>query len=946
METQKNFWNRICSEEIFYLAWQKVKANRGCPGIDRISISDFEINLHKNLTFLRNLVIQGLYEPLPLVEREIKKDEGKKRMLKIPTIKDRIVQEAVLIVIQPEFEKIFLNCSYGYRHRKSALMAVSKIETLIREGYHWIAEADIKDFFDTVSKKLVIALFADIIQDSRIVNLTKKWILYDSSPSIGIPQGMVLSPLLANVYLHNLDLAVYKNAKGYIRYCDDFVILCKSQKEAEEMLNLSVQFLEGDLFLSINQEKTRVCNIKDGFTFLGFHFSEQGKKPAKKSLEKLKTKIESELRSTDKFTEEQIRERLKLIIRGWQNYFGFSSISTNELIKEIEEKSTLFRDSPAVNIFKSAVHILNSEYHKAYDLIIQQTDTQLQDEEIHIQKGLICEFLGLDEQAFDEYFQAMKIEPNNSETLYHLGRKLTEQGKIERAIKFLQKAVRLSPDRGEYYLALAKAYERWGLYGSARKALEYAKQINPDIELYSENKKFQDSDKAIDFKPTQEDIALFINLFSGREGVFAKQWINEYGKLGYSPVHKPIETEDVLKHFQGKITIGSYLLRRDNTVKFAVIDLDVNKKSLLEKKNLFSNVDLWSLLLIEAKKIQKMLYNFNIKSYLEMSGWKGIHVWIFFETPIKAEEVREFLKEVLKNTGLPNEGINREIFPAQSYIKEESFGSLIKLPLGIHQLTGKRCLFIDSDGNPVDNQIAFLWSIELVKRDTFKEAQTKIKRIHGLSLDIDSVDEIPEIKKLIEKCNVLRYLYIKANQENDLSHFERLTILNTIGHLGEQGRKAVHLIIGKCYNYKYDVTEKWINRISKNPASCPKIREWLSDITSVVGCYCNFQVDSQTYPSPVLHIGIKPLRRKVEDTQKTEVKIEQRNHIQCVNVEKLIEEYSKLRHEKLKLEQRILEIERELERISSTKDYDSINLKFGKLRKFQSEEGTKWIIEL
>lgn len=946
METQKSFWHRICSEETFNLAWQKVKANRGCPGVDRISISDFEVNLHKNLNFLRNLLIQGLYEPLPLLEREIKKDDDKKRILKIPSIRDRIVQEAVLIVIQPEFEKIFLNCSYGYRQRKSALLAVSKIETLIKEGFHWVAEADIKDFFDTVSKKLVIALFSDVIKDRKITDLTKKWILYDTLPSIGIPQGMVLSPLLANVYLHNLDLAVYKLAKGYIRYCDDFIILCKSQKEAEEILDFSIQYLEGDLFLSINKDKTRVCNIKDGFNFLGFHFSEKGKKPAKKSLDKLKTKIESELKGIDRFTEEQIKERLKLIIRGWQNYFGFNSIAPDELIKEIEKKSDLFKDSPSLNILKSAIHILNSEYQKAFDIIVQQTETDFQDEEMHIQRGLMCEILGLDEQAIDEYFQAKKIEPNNAEALYHLGRKLTEQGKIERAIKMLQQAIHLQPDKSEYYIALAKAYEKWGLYGSAKKALEQAKQINPEINLSSEAQKTYDSEKSVDFNPTQEDLLRFIQLFSGREGVFAKQWINEYGKIGYSPINKPLEPEDALKHLQGKITIGSYLLRRDNTVKFAVIDLDVNKRFILEKREVFTNVDLWGLLLIEAKKIQKMLLNFGINSYFEMSGWKGIHVWIFFDIPIKAEEVREFLKDILKNVGSSNEVINKEIFPAQSYIKEESLGSLIKLPLGIHQLTGKRCLFIDQDGNPIKDQIAFLWNITPIKIETFREAQKKMKQIYSVQLDVEDINEIPEVKSIINKCNVLRYLYMKANQENDLSHFERLTILNTLGHLGDIGRKAVHLIIGKCYNYKYEITEKWLSRMSKNPASCPKIREWLSHITSVVGCYCNFQLDSGTYPSPVLHAGIKTQKKKDIQTQNFEINREQKQSIKSFDVETLIEEYSKLRQEKLKLERRLNELEKEFEKISNIQDSGPIDLRFGKLRKIETKEGIKWIIEI
>lgn len=941
MDTEGYFWQKICSEDNFYLAWQRVKTNRGCPGVDHVSIKDFETNLHNNLVLLRSLLRQGLYEPSPLIAKEINKHDGRKRLLKIPTVKDRIVQEAVLLVIQPEFEKDFLNCSYGYRQNKSALMAVKKVETLLQEGFNYIIDSDIKDFFDTVHKKLIVALFSEKIKDKRIVSLIKKWIQYDMPPEIGIPQGIVLSPLLANLYLHNLDIAVTAKSKGYIRYCDDFVVLCKSQDEAKNLLEFIDIYIENELLLTLNKEKTRICNLNEGFTFLGFHFSSEGKKPSFKSIEKLKSKIDRELKFSDKITEEQLKNRLKTIIRGWQNYFGLSGIQQDKLLKEVEDMSRQYNDSIALDIFKSALYIQNSQPHKAYELITQKPFISSEEGELHYQRGIIFELLGLDEQAFDEYYQALKLEPSNAETFYQLGRKLTKLGKIERAIKFLQKAIQLSPNNFEFYLAIAEAYQKWGLYGSAEKAIMQAKQLKPELSLSLELKNSLLKEENFKFKLTHEDISLFIKLFSGREGLFAKQWINEYGKIGYSPIHKPLEQEDVLKHINGKHTLGIYLLRMDNTVNFAVLDLDVSKKIIMQQGSM--SIDLWQSVLSDAVKIKRFFKNLEINVYMESSGWKGIHIWIFFEAPIKATEVREFLKTILKKVGPPPEGINREIFPLQQSIRENAFGSLIKLPLGIHRLTGKRCLFIDNEGNPVENQIAHLWNIVPVKIETFRKAQSLLTKEESFSIKSLSIENLHSVKKVLEKCNVLKYLYTKAQQEKDLTHFERLTILNTLGHLGQEGKKAIHIIISNCYNYSYDITEKWLGRLSKSPCSCPKIREWLNHITPVIGCHCDFNLDRDTYPSPVIHAGIKPLKRSP-----SKIVLNQQPKItqDSIKIDELVNEYLRLKQNKKELENKLSEIERKFEELFNQKGIECIELKIGNLKRIKNTETKQWIVEI
>ncbi len=943
MDIKFHYWDKICSEDNFKLAWQRVKANRGCPGVDHISIKDFEANLYNNLNLLRNLLKQGIYEPSPVIIKEIDKEDGKKRTLKIPTIKDRVCQEAVLLVVQPDIESEFLNCSYGYRPGKSAFMAIQKVENLIKQGFHWVVDADIKDFFDSVNKKLVTILFAEKIKDKRIVNLIKKWIQYDTPPETGIPQGMVLSPLLANIYLHNLDLAVSERAKGYIRYCDDFIILCRAEHEAMVLLDFVEKFIEEDLFLKLNKEKTRVVNLKEGFIFLGFHFSEQGKRPSTKALEKLKSKIEKELKQSDRIWDEQLKDKIKSIIRGWQNYFGLSEFAESELIKAVEELSRTYYNSFALNILQSALYINNGQPHKAYEILLQNPDMKSEEGELHYQLGIIYESLGLTEHALDEYYKALKLSPSHSDSLAQIGINLIRKGNIERAIKYLQKAIQITPDNSRLYIAIAEAYKKWGLYGASQKALSQAKQIDPDINYYSHSEMVTSSNK-LNFK--EEDLYQYLRLFSGREGVYARQWINEYGKLGYSPIYKPIDKDALLAHLEGKHTLGIYLLRMDNTIKIAVIDIDISKKLIMQEETM-RNIDLWKLALADAVKIIKFLKNLNITAYLETSGWKGLHVWLFFETPIKAAEARDFLKTVLRKIGPPPEGINREIFPFQDSTNRDSLGSLIKLPLGIHRLTGKRCLFIDEYGEPLQDQIAYLWNIEPVKIDNFRKAKNLLIK-HGTSIEVSDIEDLPKAKIIIDRCNVIKFLYQKAMLDNNLTHFERLILLNTLGHIGEEGRKAIHFIISKCYNYNFDITEKWINRLSKNPASCPKIREWLSYITAVIGCHCEFKLDKNSYPSPIIHAGIYPVKKSAAktDAYKAEQNLQPTVSENTAQIEELVDNYIKLKQSKREIEKKMQEIEAKFEKYFNNNGIDSIEIKSGMLRRVKKDEKIQFIVEI
>lgn len=272
------FYPRICEYDILKSAFQRVKENQGGPGVDGVRISQFERHLDENLSRLQNELGQKTYAPLPLLKLLVEKGKGtgEARALSIPAVRDRVAQTAVLQYIEPVLEKEFEDCSFAYRRGRSVKMAVRRIEEYYNEGYHWVAEADIDAFFDEVDHGLLMIKVRKCINDNDIVNLIRQWItatVWDGTSvaviNKGIPQGSPISPVLANLFLDELDEAFLRKGYRIVRYADDFIVLCKSPDKAKEALEFSHEVL-GKLLLKLDEED--VVNFDQGFKFLGVTF--------------------------------------------------------------------------------------------------------------------------------------------------------------------------------------------------------------------------------------------------------------------------------------------------------------------------------------------------------------------------------------------------------------------------------------------------------------------------------------------------------------------------------------------------------------------------------------------------------------------------------------------------------------------------------------------------
>jgi RNA-directed DNA polymerase len=311
-------------------AWQAVQANQGAAGVDRVSVERFGRHLDRYLGELEEELRTGRYRPLPVRRVEIPKPDGKLRPLGIPAVRDRVVQAAVKRVIEPIFERLYAPTSFGFRPGRGCKDALRVVDALLKDGYTHVVDADLKGYFDSIPHDRLKQKVASLIADGRLLALLDGWIEQDVvqdlarwTPTSGTPQGAVISPLLANLYLHDLDETMAAHGMSMVRYADDFVILCRSAEEAERALAV-VRAWVAAAGLELHPDKTHVgdCRIAgQGFDFLGYRFEAGQRWVRDKSLKALKDRIRSKTRRNEGQSLKQVIASLNPMLRGWFTYF-------------------------------------------------------------------------------------------------------------------------------------------------------------------------------------------------------------------------------------------------------------------------------------------------------------------------------------------------------------------------------------------------------------------------------------------------------------------------------------------------------------------------------------------------------------------------------------------------------------------------------------------------
>ena len=322
--------DKVYAHDTLAIAWTKVQANKGAAGVDGQSVDRFAAKAEEYLSELSTALRENSYRPQAVKRVEIPKGDGRMRPLGIPTVKDRIVQQAVRLVIEPIFENGFCDGSYGFRPGRGCHDALREVDRLLKEGYTHVVDADLQSYFDTIPHGRLMTRVEEQVSDGRVLDLICGWLQADIlqglekwTPIEGSPQGAVISPLLANIYLDPLDRLMAEHGYPMVRYADDFVILTRNHAEAEVALAL-VKAWVSENGLTLHPEKTRTVNCRkkgNGFEFLGYRFERGRRDVRKKSLDKLKETIRAKTRRTRGQSLKVVVVDLNRTLRGWFGYF-------------------------------------------------------------------------------------------------------------------------------------------------------------------------------------------------------------------------------------------------------------------------------------------------------------------------------------------------------------------------------------------------------------------------------------------------------------------------------------------------------------------------------------------------------------------------------------------------------------------------------------------------
>ncbi|MFS0876051.1 group II intron reverse transcriptase/maturase [Solibacillus isronensis] len=339
---------KILSNQNMNEAYLRVYRNKGASGVDGITVDELKKYLKENKDELRQRIRRRKYQPQAALRVEIPKENGKMRKLGIPTVVDRVVQQAIHQVLSPIFEKQFSEYSYGFRPKRSCEMAIIKSLEFLNDGYDWIVDIDLERFFDTVHHDKLMRIISTTIDDGDVISLIRKYLVsgvmvngkYEETP-IGTPQGGNLSPLLSNIMLNELDKELESRGLQFVRYADDALIFVKSEKAANRVMESIARFIEKKLGLIVNVEKSKIARPKDlKFLGFGYYFDSKNKnyqvRPHPMSVQKFQRKLRQLTKRNWSIPLDYRILKLKQVIFGWVNYFRIANMKT--AMGRIDEK--------------------------------------------------------------------------------------------------------------------------------------------------------------------------------------------------------------------------------------------------------------------------------------------------------------------------------------------------------------------------------------------------------------------------------------------------------------------------------------------------------------------------------------------------------------------------------------------------------------------------------
>lgn len=337
--TSMELLEKVLDDRNLFRVYKQVYKNKGASGVDGVTVDELGYYMYQHKEEIKEQIWKRKYKPSPVRRVYIPKDNGDKRGLGIPTVVDRVIQQAIVQVLSPIYEEQFSETSYGFRPNRSCEMAIIKLLEYFNDGYTWIVDIDLQKFFDTVCHDKLISIIMKTIHDGELVSLIRKYLVSGvmengiiSPTKVGTPQGGNLSPLLSNIMLNELDKELEKRGLRFTQYADDCIIVVKSEKAANRVMESITKFIEKKLGLKVNVEKSKVARphqIK--YLGFGFYYTKTGiikPKPHLKSIQKFKRKLKQLTKRSLSISLDKRFVKLNQVIRGWINYFRIADMKT------------------------------------------------------------------------------------------------------------------------------------------------------------------------------------------------------------------------------------------------------------------------------------------------------------------------------------------------------------------------------------------------------------------------------------------------------------------------------------------------------------------------------------------------------------------------------------------------------------------------------------------
>ncbi len=938
-----SLYNKIIDLQKLDEAWSRVRKNKPAAGVDGVTYDQFDADKKEELKQLQIELREHTYQSLPVKQVNLYKGE-KVRSIALYAMRDKAVQQSLANELIRIYDEQFSSQTFAYRNDKSAISAVEEIsEQAVSGRYPHFLKVDISHFFDNIVWDKLEAVLRRDIEEEDVLDLIRQnscGMSLDETTGelndkvVGIFQGSGIAPVLSNIYLMDFDRWLSSLDIYFVRYSDDMMILAEDSDRLVDLLQEIKLRLEA-LGLKINETKSVIGELAGGVDFLGYHFDLEGKAIPAKAEANLRDRLEMMwLTSGDISFEDKIKKVLE-IVGGWEQYYrGDRDIgSIFEYVALVYAKGT---DDYVLDKLAQTRENVENIYHDIAEYLANYWRRNKQWlRELH------------------EYEQFYKVTLSAGFDMAN--------NTVRPLVHELLKAYRQYIIREDYDLAIEimQSYTDLAEYPQAEYWQDYA----------SLHRKYRENtfDTMLRLGGGETDVifhsdtaAKMQRMFIGREDLYATDAMDERGGRKVEPELRPVTEHTVKEHLAGKQTIDTFIQRPNSTVHYMVVDIDISKQVLIQISRDSEEYETYLKKALDmAIQIKNILNHLGLISYIEYSGCRGYHVWVFCNEWIPTRYAN-MLWEILDRKIESDDKLSVEYFPNRTRIKAGKYGQAIKVPYGVHCKTGKRSFFIDEGGNPMMDINMMIDGIAKISLSDIKQViaaysgTTETVEPKSVDTDISAYGEVePEITEVLMKCNLLRYLCLKSVKTGYLTHFERLTILYVFGHLGVAGQEFVHKVMSFTINYKQQVTEHFIRKMPEKPISCAKLRDQYKQLTAESGCNCVFKRNKNCYPSPVLHAitlapdlegeVTLPTSRTMTKEKETKVKAELNVHSK---VEELAAKIVDLKKQKRVLDKSVAKIEKELDEIFNAQGVDCMEIELGMLTRRKSGDGYEWLIEI